>query len=158
MRKAATIALAGVLATFALGACGSTDESTPVACLEGSGPYLKALDAAPGAVTLDGETPISGCLTENQTAGDLTTVGEALVVAATKLSSEARRDPGGRANLELGYLVGAAQRGADGTEGIHSELIRRLVASARYSPDSKPLPAPFLQTYERGFGTGRTLG
>ena len=109
--------------------------------------YLKALHGAPGEVTLGGETPISDCLTENQTAGDLTTVGEALVDAATKLNAQARDEPGGAANLQLGYLIGAAQRGADDTEGIHTDLIRRLVVAARFGPEGKPLPRPFIKTY-----------
>ena len=39
-----------------------------------------------------------------------------------------------RRTSQLGYLLGAAQRGAEDTEGIHAELIRRLTAAARYSP------------------------
>ena len=60
--------------------------------------------------------------------------------------------------MQLGYLLGAAQRGADGTEGIHDELIRRLSAAARYSPDNRPLPAAFLRTYREGFDAGEAGG
>ncbi|HXS46126.1 MAG TPA: hypothetical protein VN756_01535, partial [Solirubrobacterales bacterium] len=74
-----------------------------------------------------------------------------------KLNAEARAEPGGAANLELGYLLGAAQSGADGTDGIHAELIRRLSAAARYSPDNRPLSPRFLRTYREGFDAGRTL-
>jgi hypothetical protein len=74
--------------------------------------------------------------------------------AATKLNAEARSEPGGDANLQLGYLLGAAQRGAERTEGIHAELIRRLSAAARYSPDSRPLPPAFLPAYRRGYDAG----
>jgi hypothetical protein len=141
-----------------LAGCGSTDSSTPVACLEGAGPYLVALKSAPGPVELKGETPISECLVENQAGGDLATVGTAMVAAATKLNAEARVEPGGAANVELGYLLGAAQRGADGTDGIHVELIRRLTAAARYSPDNRPLPTTFLDAYQRGFDAGHARG
>jgi hypothetical protein len=158
MRRGTTIALAAVLTALGLGACGSTEESTPVACLEGAGPYLKALAGAPGDVALPDGTPISGCLTANQEAGDLTTVGGALVDAATKLNAEARRDPGGRANLELGYLVGAAENGAEETEGIHSELVRRLFASARYSPGRETPPRTFYVTFSRGLAAGHEDG
>jgi hypothetical protein len=109
-------------------------------------------------VRLRGETPISDCLAENQTGGDLANVGTAMLGAATKLNSEARAEPGGDANLQLGYLLGAAQRGAEGTEGIHAELIRRLSAAARYSPDNRPLPPTFLQAYREGFNAGRIDG
>jgi len=153
----ARIAIA-FLVLAVLGGCGSTDGSTPVACLEGSGAYLAALENAPGAVKLQGETPISDCLAENQAGGALATVGTAMVAAATGLNAEAREKPGGAANLQLGYLLGAAQRGADGTEGIHAELLRRLAAAARYSPENRPLTATFLDAYQRGFDAGQAHG
>ena len=156
MRRALPI-VASCLA-LAAGGCGSTKDTTPVACLEGAGAYLKALDGAPGAVALRDGTPISGCLVENQSGGELATVGGALVIAATKLDAKAREDPGGAANLQLGYLIGAAQRAADGTNGIHAELVRRLAVAARYSPDNRPLPATFLDTYREGFDAGHARG
>ncbi|MDX6601564.1 MAG: hypothetical protein QOF13_766 [Solirubrobacterales bacterium] len=147
-----------VAAVLAAAGCGRTDDATPVACLEGSSAYLRALRAAPGAVMLADETPISDCLAENQKAGDLATVGTAMLATATKFNAEARADPGGNANLELGYLLGAAQRGADNTDGIHAELIRRLSAAARYSPENQPLPPAFLRTYREGFDAGHANG
>ncbi len=138
--------------------CGGPDDSTPVACLEGSPAYLKALEAAPGEVTLGDGTPISECLAPNQTAGDLATVGLTLLRTTTRLNAGARAEPGGDANLQLGYLLGAAQRGAEETEGIHDELVRRLTAAARYSPAGRPLPAVFLSTYRRGFDSGHAEG
>lgn len=151
------LALAALMIAIAVG-CGDNDDSTPVACLEGSGPYLGALAAAPGEVELEDGTPISECLSENQQGGDLATVGTGLVTAATRLNAEAREDPGGKANLELGYLLGAAERGAEQTSGIHAELVRRLAAAARYSPDNRPPPAVFLETYREGFDAGRASG
>lgn len=143
-----------VVVVLAAAGCGRSDDSTPVACLAGSGVYLRALAAAPGAVSLAGDTPIGDCLAENQKGGDLATVGTAMLAAATKLNAEARAEPGGDANLQLGYLLGAAQRGAERTDGIHAELIRRLTAAARYSPDNRPLPSAFLRTYREGFDAG----
>ena len=145
----------GILAAVG---CGSEDESTPAACREGAETYLTALGDAPGAVLLEGETPISGCLTENQGAGQLETVGAAMIDAATSLNQEARNDPGGDASLEAGYLVGAAERGAEETAGIHAELIRRLSAAALYSPGGRGLPAAFLADYRRGVDAGREQG
>jgi hypothetical protein len=145
------------LALVAAG-CGGTGDATPAVCLEGTGAYLVALRDAPDAVELSGGVPISDCLAENQTGGDLATVGTALVTAATRLNSEARADPGGAANLRLGYLLGAAKRGADRTNGIHAELIRRLSVAARYSPDNRPLPPAFIGTYRAGFDAGEARG
>jgi hypothetical protein len=156
MRRLLTLVLTA--AVLALAGCGSTDDSTPVACREGAGVYLSALRDAPGAVKLHGETPISECLAENQAGGDLATVGTTLLAVTTRLNAEARDAPGGDANLQLGYLLGAAQRGADQTNGIHAELLRRLAAAARYSPDSRPLPATFLDTYQQGFDAGEARG
>lgn len=146
------------LAALLGGGCGSQDDATPAACLGGADAYVGALAGAPGKVELSGGTPISECLAPNQKGGDLATVGGAMVEAATRLNAEARAEPGGDANLQLGYLLGAAQRGADGTEGIHTDLIRRLTVAARYSPGRTPLPPPFLDTYRRGFDAGHTRG
>jgi hypothetical protein len=151
------VILCALVVTFAVG-CGSRDTSTPVACLEGSATYLTALEDAPGEVRLGGETPISGCLAKNQQGGDLATVGVAMVEAATELNAEARADPGGDANLQLGYLIGAAQRGADESGGIHADLLRRLTVGARYAPGREPLPPGFLATYAEGFDAGRASG
>jgi hypothetical protein len=160
MRRALSASAAGTAALFVLIAagCGSADDTTPVACLEGTGAYLRALGAAPGEAKLGGEVPIGGCLPANQHEGELATVGTAMVTAATKLNAEARADPGGAANLQLGYLLGAAQHGADATNGIHVDLIRRLSAAARYSPDNRPLSPTFTHTYQRGFDAGHSGG
>jgi hypothetical protein len=147
-----------VVGLVAVAGCGSKDSSTPVACLEGAGAYERALADAPGEVLLGGETLISECLPENQSGGELAQVGEAMVETATRLNAEARQAQGGDAAVQLGYLLGAAQRGAASTEGIHSDLIRRLTVSARYAPGKQPLPAAFLDPYEEGFAAGRSAG
>lgn len=141
----------------ALAGCGSQDDSTPVACLEGAAAYEKALEAAPGAVRLRGETPISDCLAENQTAGDLARVGEATVETATDLNSAARAGESDAA-VQLGYLLGAAERGSEESEGIHADLVRRLTVAARYAPGEQPLSEDFLASYEEGFEAGRSGG
>jgi hypothetical protein len=138
--------------------CGDQDDSTPVACLEGPAAYEQALVDAPGEVLLDGETPISDCFVRNQSSGDLTRVGEAMIEAATSLNGLARTEPGGDANLQLGYLLGATERGAEESEGIHSDLVRRLVVAARFAPGKEGLPREFLTTYREGFTAGRSGG
>jgi hypothetical protein len=160
MRASPAIAALVCLAALAGAGCGgsSRDESTPVACLAGPSAYLKALRAAPSEVRVDGDASISECLTENQDAGELATVGEALVKAATTLNAEARAEPGGDANLQLGYLLGAAQKGGDKSEGIHTDLIRRLTVAARFAPGREPLSAEFLATYAKGFDAGHSQG
>ncbi|MEZ5076227.1 MAG: hypothetical protein R2725_02165 [Solirubrobacterales bacterium] len=139
------------------GGCGRED-STPVACLQGTEAYQTALEAVPGEALVGGETPISDCLAENQQGGDLATVGTALVEAATTLNAEAREEPGGAANLQLGYLLGAAERGAAKTSGIHADLLRRLDVAARFAPGKQALPPTFLETFAEGFDAGRADG
>jgi hypothetical protein len=159
MGRVRTLAAAVLLSLAALlfAGCGREDPSTPVACLEGQDIYLAALKKAPGEVKLAGEAPISECLAENQSAGDLARVGEAMVETATLLNGEARGLPDGSAPLRLGYLIGAAKRGAEETEGIHSDLIRRLTVAARYS-GGDVLPAAFTESYREGFDAGRAGG
>jgi len=159
IRRLPAIVVVSLLALVpALAGCGSAkDSSTPTACLEGTGAYIQALAVAPGEATLGDDTPISDCLAENQEGGDLATVGEAMVETATKLNAEARAEPGGPASVRLGYLLGAAERGAERTEGIHTDLVRRLTVAARYSPHP-PLPTALLRAYREGFEAGRDHG
>jgi hypothetical protein len=157
VRFAATLLAAAFLTGGLLG-CGSQDDSTPVACLEGAAAYERALATAPAEVRLEGETPISDCLAPNQAAGDLARVGEAMIEAATELNAEARAEDGGEAAVQLGYLLGAAGRGSEESEGIHSDLVRRLTVAARYAPDRQPLSQAFLDGYEEGFDAGHSGG
>lgn len=138
--------------------CGSSDDSTPVACLEGSDAYERALAAAPDEVLLEGETLISECLTRNQSSGDLTRVGEATIETATALNAEAREEPNSDAAVQLGYLLGAVKRGAEESEGIHSDLVRRLVVAARYAPGKQPLAPAFRREYRSGYAAGQANG
>jgi hypothetical protein len=146
-----------MVALLAVG-CGGQDDSTPVACLEGAAAYERALAGAPDEVLLGDATPISDCLAQNQSSGDLSRIGEAMVATATALNAEARAEPGGDANLQLGYLLGAAQRGAEESEGIHSDLLRRLTVAARYAPGDQPLAQQFLRTYRDGYAAGQSNG
>src|SRR5215203_360515 len=155
--RARIVALVVCFVAVASG-CGDQDDSTPVACLEGAGAYEKALADAPGEVLLGGETPISECFTRNQSSGDLTRVGEGMIDAATDLNAEARAEPGGAANLQLGYLLGAIQRGSEESEGIHADLVRRLTVAARYAPGKQPLSPELLRAYRTGYAAGRTDG
>jgi hypothetical protein len=155
--RAVAASLLVCLALAVLG-CGNEDDSTPVACLEGAGAYERALAAAPGEVLLGGETPISDCLVSGQTGGDLSRVGEAMLETATGLNAEAQADPGGEASVRLGYLLGAAQRGSEESEGIHADLVRRLIVAARYAPGDQPLPPEFVRTYRTGYAAGRKEG
>ena len=148
--------LLGALALAALGGCGSDDSpDTPAACVAGPQAYLRALEAAPAEVRLDGATPISDCLVEEQEPGVQAQVGEAIIAAATQLNRKIRRDPGGAETQRLGYLVGAVQEAASRTGGIHEDLVLRLDNAARYPG---PQGEAFGAGFERVFGEGYTAG
>jgi hypothetical protein len=144
-------------ATFALiSGCGnSQDDQAPASCLVGNEAYLKALERAPAPVLLGSTTPISDCLVPQQQAGQLASIGQEMIVAATKLNAEARRDPGGPASVQLGYLIGAVSKGAD---SIHTDLVRRLNSSARFSETGGALPASFERAFGRGYAAGQRSG
>ena len=140
------------------GGCGSSDETTPAACLSGPAAYSRALRGAPDQVSLSDGTPLSDCLTENQGAGDLTRVGAAMVAVATSLNAEARAGGGEAAATRLGYLIGAARHGAEGTDGIHANLVARLETAAEFSPGGGRLPPEIARAYRAGVAAGAERG
>ena len=147
----AALAASGILAA---GCSKSEPEDTPSACLAGSDVYLTALEAAPGEVRLEGETPISECLVPEPSSGDLSESGRQMIKAATDLNGGARRDPTGPEAVQLGYLIGAIERGSD---SAHSDLVLRINSAARFSPEGL-LPAEFERTFGEGYNAGREAG
>jgi hypothetical protein len=148
-----------LLAVLSIAGCGSADkDKTPVACLSGPNRFMAALQDAPGSVRLAGGTLISECIVPNQSAGELANVGGTLVKVGTELNAKARAKPTGPASVQLGFLIGAVNRGAAKTAGVHAELARRLGAAAGYSPGGGPLPAAFRPEYKKGYAAGRAHG
>jgi hypothetical protein len=124
------------LALAVAGGCGKdSDRGLPAACPADSDQVMAALRKAPAPVRIDG-VALSECLTRRSSPEEVQRVGANYVEAAAGLSRDARRRPHGPAALRLGYLVGAAHRGASATEGVHSELIRRLDQELRSVPSS----------------------
>jgi hypothetical protein len=152
-RVVAALAAAGIAM---VSGCGNDqDDQAPAACLATNGSYLSALESAPAPVLLGGTTHISDCLVPQQEGGQLASIGQEMVIAATKLNAEARRDPSGPASVELGYLIGAVSKGAD---SIHTDLVRRLNASARFSQTGGTQPAGFERAFGRGYAAGQRSG
>ncbi len=154
MKRAMLAALAGLLM---LG-CGSDDAETPVACFGDREAYLTALEDAPGEVRFDRTTPISACIVDGQSGGELGQVGEALVATATELNRRAQEDPAGEATVQLGYLVGVVQEAASTTGGIHEDLVLRLDAAARLKSGGGALPAEFERAFGQGYAAGQSPG
>jgi hypothetical protein len=155
MSKRVAVALVSAGLLVAAGCGNSQDDQAPAACLVGNEAYLRALERAPAPVLLGSTTPISDCLVPQQEAGQLASIGQEMVVSATKLNNEARRDPSGRAPVELGYLLGAVSKGAD---PIHTDLVRRLNSSAHFSETGGALPASFERAFGRGYAAGQRSG
>jgi hypothetical protein len=154
--RGSPIPLAAVVVVMAVAGCGTKqNDLAPAACLATNQAYLTALERAPGEVRLAGTTPISDCLVPEQEAGQLANIGHEMVIAATKLNVEARRDPGGSAAVQLGYLLGAVAKGAD---AIHTDLVRRLNSAARFSDTGGTLPASFERAFGRGYAAGHASG
>ena len=134
----------------ALSGCGDDGAAVPEACTEGDEELLVALRSAPGRVRV-GEGRLSDCLSEEADGDQLQLVGTSFVGAASRLATRARREPDGRDALELGYLVAAAHRGGDHTQGVHDELLRRL------DQEVEPIDTS-ARAYRRGKRAGRSAG
>lgn len=152
-------ALAVLFSVAALVGCGSSGgDATPTACLDSAPAYLSALRAAPGEVRLHPDTAISECFGETQGAGELANVGQTVIRVATQLNAQARRDPGGRETVMLGYLAGAVHEGASHAAGADADLVRRLDAAARFTPGGGTLGAAFERAFGKGYAAGEQTG
>jgi hypothetical protein len=147
--RRAAVSLVGVALLATAAGCGGDEAELSALCLEGPEPVERALAAAPAPVRLADGTPLSACVRDAQTDADLQSFGLTATRVADALAAEAdRADPA----VRLGYLIGAAQRGAAQTQGIQADLVRRLRASGRRVPD-RLLPA-----LERGIRAGERTG
>jgi len=132
--------------------------TTPIACLEGPVKIETALVTAPEPVLIDGTVPISDCVVKNQADGDLVNFGSDVVTVATQLGTEA----GGSgpaaiaAAIRAGYLVGAIEKGAEETGGIHAALVDRVESAASYRLERAGEGAQVH--YDAGFEAGSNTG
>jgi hypothetical protein len=132
-----------------VGCGGDKSEHLPAACTEGPGAVLKALTKAPGAVVIDGLTPISQCFNRDAGGTDVQIVGTNLLNAAQQLGDKARAGDD-QAALRLGYLVGAARKGAK-RNGLGDEIVRRIEAETSGLGSGRA-------AYQRGVRAGAAQG
>jgi hypothetical protein len=147
MRARTALATAAALA---IGACGKSTPPLSAACTGGSAPLAAALVAAPGAVRLADGTRLSDCVSRADGDAELQEVAAAATSLADQLAAKAVSDESSA--LRLGYLVGAAQRGARHTAGIHAELVRRLESTGARIPRSR------RAAFDRGLAAGTRDG
>ena len=141
-----------MLLGLSLAGCGD-DGGLPDACTREPAAVQTALRAAPGPVRVDG-TPLSACVTGAGTDAELQEIGLVLTRAADHLAARARQHDAAAA-LALGYLVGAARRGAASTSGMHAELVRRLEQSAAFLERAA---GPLASALRRGMRAGQNTG
>lgn len=143
-----------VLCALLLSACGAREEPLDGACLESSSAIERALGRAPAPVRLRTGTTLSACVSHARSDADLQNAGIVLTGAADALAEGAKAGDAQRA-IALGYLIGAARRGAAHTAGVHAELQRRLERSGASALDAGPAVAAGL---ERGLQAGERTG
>ncbi len=122
--RLAPLAAALVAAALAGGGCGSEGPRPSLACRDGAPAVVAALRRAPGPVRMADGTRLSDCVSRATGDADLQEIGAELTAAASTLA--ARVPASDAAALRLGYLVGATERGAKRTNGIHAELVNRM--------------------------------
>jgi hypothetical protein len=144
-RLSVVIALGGL-------ACADRERPLPTACAEGERAVAVALRAAPGPVALRDGTRLSACVARARADAEIQTVGSIYTRVADHLAARVRSSD--IAALRLGYLIGAARRGARYTSGIHEELVRRLQQSVGLEG---PVPSRRPSFY-RGVAAGARNG
>jgi hypothetical protein len=149
------LALLALVALGPAGGCGGADEPPfDAACTASARAIERALERAPAPVTLASGTRLSDCVSRARSDADLQNAGAVLTRAADDLAARAQRGDA-HAALGLGYLVGAARRGAARTSGIHAELRRRMERAAAFIDEGGPDVSTAL---DRGLRAGEATG
>jgi F0F1-type ATP synthase membrane subunit c/vacuolar-type H+-ATPase subunit K len=144
-----------VFALMAVSACGGRDHPPlDAVCTSSPGAIERALSRAPAPVTLDGSTRLSDCVSRARSDAELQNAGAVLTGAADHLAVRARGGDA-KAGVALGYLVGAARRGAARTPGLQAQLARRMESAAAFVDEGGPAVAAAI---ERGRRAGRATG
>jgi hypothetical protein len=139
-----------LLGLLALGACGGRTPP-PQACIQAqAADVLQALRSAPGHVALADGTPLSQCVRRTFEDSRLQALGATLTTAADALAQRMRTSDA--AALQLGFLIGATDRGAAQAAGLQGDLANRIAGAA--PPDGGPRRAALM----RGRAAGRRDG
>jgi len=153
LRPRALALAAAAAAALAASGCGAHSEKLPTACVnDGERVLERALGGAPTTVRLPGGEAISTCVARARSDGDLQSVGAIWTAVAGRLMTSVPASDA--AALRLGYLIGAARRGARHTSGIHVELVRRL----EQTPGIDGVPSARRSAFARGLAAGTGSG
>lgn len=141
-----------VVVAATVGACGVDRAEMPPGCRTGAPSIQRALRTAPAPVRLPGGATLSQCVERALTDADLQNTGALFTAVADRLARDVpRRDA---AAVQLGYLVGATERGAQRTNGVGAELVNRMDGVLGLSGGPRERRAGFA----RGRAAGRTGG
>lgn len=145
--------LATAVALALLAGCGE-EEPLPQSCVQARpADVLDALGRAPGSVVaLADGTLLSACIDRAESDAELQSLGISLVAVADALGAQVEEDP--QAAFRLGFLLGAAERGAGPTGGTQAELVQRLEQAVAFRTDDPARNAQVL----RGAAAGRERG
>src|SRR3954454_2002590 len=135
-----------------LAGCGEQKAALAGASTDSPANVLTALADAPRDVELAGGIKVSDCVSGAKDAAELQNVGAILSTAGSTLVRRAQRDP--RAAVQLGYLVGAVEKGATGTGGFQDELVFRM----RSYLDDDAVRGTMEKTTAAGRRAGRAAG
>jgi hypothetical protein len=113
---------------------------------------LQALSGAPAHARLADGTLLSTCIDRSESDADLQNLGITFVAVADRLTARIRRDP--EAAFQLGFLIGAAERGAGPTGGTQGELVQRLQQVIAFQADTPAVEAEVLRGIEAGRRSG----
>src|ERR671933_2375271 len=156
-RLAALVALV-LCAPAGVAGCGGGDPpGQDPACIASAPAIERALGRAPAPVTLDSGTRLSDCVSHAQSDAELQNTGLVLTRVADDLSARAQRGDA-QAALGLGYLVGAARRGAAHTNGVHAELQHRMESAARPLSEEAAGSPTITRALARGLRAGEATG
>jgi len=145
--------VAAILVLLLAGCATAQDDPVPAACLDEPATIVRALERAPGPVTLAGGTRLSTCVSRARADGDLQALGVSLTTVADTLRGRVASEPG--AAVGLGYLAGAVRAGAAANEGLAAELARQIERATALAGDAPPATRAALA---RGLHAGGESG
>lgn len=131
------------LSVLSLTACGDERPTVSELCLVDPVPIERALEnaATGGPVVLPDGTSLSDCAERVVKDADLQRLGVVLTTAADHLVERVEERQDAAAARQLGWLVGATERGAARTNGLSLELARRVGLVAGRLELAPPLAA-----------------
>lgn len=139
-----------MLAVLALAGCGGRTPPAQACIQAQSADVLQALRGAPDHATLADGTPISQCVRRTIDDSRLQALGAALTAAADTLAQQMRTSDA--AAFQLGFLIGATDRGTAQAAGFQGDLANRIAGAA--PPDGGPRRALLLRGRAAGLRDG----